>query len=312
MKRIVLISLKYFLLITSILVLVIMYCRTPNDPTPGQIIKHASLNDGHKICLIGDSGKGNQQQLIVAKALFDENCSEIRVLGDVIYPDGILTADDPLFMEKFYNPYKALIEEAGVPFYMVMGNHDYSEVPADAWLEIHKRYNKINFPSMYYIDIYDNICMVTLDTNWLFFKQYFWMRTFRQGYKEQCQLTLSFGHHPRWSVGRHGDADFHIAKFLDTTVIGKVDAYFAGHDHNLSDEGEKNGTHLFVSGAAGTGKPLGDENQRVWAYSGLGYQVLTIRNKSKKPSFEFEFVEVELDGTTRRTHSGKRIGRGIR
>ena len=41
----------------------------PKDPTPGVVVDRGEMPAGYKICLIGDSGKGNEGQYQVAKAM---------------------------------------------------------------------------------------------------------------------------------------------------------------------------------------------------------------------------------------------------
>lgn len=277
-----------FVFITSCL---ISSCfKGPVDPNPGTETKYPKLVEGHKVCVIGDSGKGHAGQDIVAKALKAEGCDSVRHTGDIIYNDGLKNRNDPEFEKKFYKQYGSMIE-AGIPFYMSVGNHDYKLKP-ETWIELAKEYEAIKLPSMYYFDIYDNICFITIDTNSRFIEQNSWFKSLKKKYKKQCKLTLAFGHHPRYSAGKHGDAIYLFKLFLDTIIDGKVDAYFAGHDHNLEDVGTLKGTHYFVSGSAAEIRPL-RRKIRNWALAKIGYMTFTIHYSSENnPYLKYYFYSV--------------------
>lgn len=282
----------------------------PDDPNPGLIINHAALPDGHKVCVIGDSGKKSSGQALVAKALLEENCDQIRHTGDIIYPDGIKSADDPEFKSRFYDYYKPIMDK-GVPFYMSVGNHDYKLEP-EAWLEIAKKYETIKMPSMYYMDIYEDICFITFDTNSRYVEQKNWMDRIQKDYTSKCSFTLAFGHHPRYSSGKHGNAFLFVKKFLNAAVKGRVDTYIAGHEHNQEDYGMKDGTQWFVSGGAGEfryikGKPP------VWAQAKLGYMIFTLHRDEKSPYMKYYFYRVhEETGVKTLEHYGALRGMGFK
>lgn len=263
------------------------------------IIESGNLEDGHKICIIGDSGMGNDGQRIVSSALQSENCNKIYLLGDAVYNDGIESASDPQLAEKFLKPYHELLKTT--EFYILMGNHDYKTNPR-AWIDIAKKYKNINFPEVVYANIFGDLCIIAFDTNDYFLQQINWIDKIKPRLNK-CKLTISMGHHPYYSVGSHGDANFIIKKFLEKTALKVSDAYFAGHDHNLSDEGMYDRTHLFVSGAASKLRAL-KSKPRVWAKSKLGYIRLTIKRVTElKVSFSFITVDPK---TTKKSidHSG--------
>ena len=61
-------------------------------------------------CLvIGDMGKGNQDQLMVAKSMKKlykkHKIKFVLGLGDNIYPDGCTSVNDPLFKTNFEDMY---------------------------------------------------------------------------------------------------------------------------------------------------------------------------------------------------------------
>jgi hypothetical protein len=92
------------------------------------------------------------------------------------------------------------------------------------------------------------------------------------------------GHRPYFSSGAHGDVTGKPKLLLDNTVIGTVDMYVSGHDHQLSDEDLKTGTKLIISGAGGKTKPL-KKKPRKWGASALGYVVLEIEENVGRYEF---------------------------
>ncbi len=275
------------------------------DPVPPTVVsENSQIADGTKICVFGDSGTAGDEQMLVASYLKEEGCDQVRVVGDIIYEDGLEGPDDQQFMDKFYDPYKEMLE-GDVPFYIALGNHDYNG-DTKAWLELANRHTSIIFPAFYYAEVWDDICFVTFDTNtwWGFFPQKDWIEESWPEISEGCSLSLAFGHHPYLSVGDHGDADSDDKDFLKEHVIGRFDAYFSGHDHDLSDEGEVDGTRLIVSGAAGKLRPLAAK-PRDFAISALGYVTLTVKREGGAPSIDYEFIVIDSENGRQVVHQGQ-------
>lgn len=227
---------------------------------------------------VGDTGKGNQGQRDVARAI-DAHCKRfgcdfVLLLGDNIYEAGVSGVDDPLFQSRFEEPYADL----SMPFYAVLGNHDYGTNGAgfDLWRgEYQVRYTarskKWRMPAEYYHfelpvgPVSANARGVraeffALDTQLLLLGKATqqkkdtaaWLRS------STAKWKIAYGHHPYISNGPHGNAGEYngvplfgttVKHYFDETICGKADFYFAGHDHTLQllDGGCK-GTSLFVAG----------------------------------------------------------------
>ena len=56
--------------------------------------------------------------------LCDIDCKLILGLGNNIYPDGVNSKNDKLFIDKFEIPYKIL--PSNIKFYNILGNRDYN------------------------------------------------------------------------------------------------------------------------------------------------------------------------------------------
>ncbi|WP_157954306.1 metallophosphoesterase [Saccharospirillum mangrovi] len=253
------------------------------ENTPG------NLPDQYRICVLGDAGTGKAEQYQVKDALLHEGCDELRMVGDVIYENGITSADDPQLYDKFLTPYADLLSDR--PFYIAMGNHDH-KADDTAWIDVAQTHENVIFPSQYYATRRGDLCFITLDTEASYLAQVRWVHNLEPAMSD-CALRIAFGHHPYFSSGHHGDANPGMKLFLRTTVMGDTDLYIAGHDHQLSDEGQLENTRLLISGAAGKLRNL-KEVPRVWGVSQLGYLVLIVH---RDPDLlEYQFKTVEEDG----------------
>ena len=271
-------------------------CKIPDlKPVKSPLLNFERMEDGYKICVIGDGGTGDENQYRVAQALSQENCDQVRYTGDVIYESGLKNPDDPQFMSKFYKPYQQMLEQ-GIPFFLMMGNHDFKGEPK-AWIEIAKRYDNIYFQNFWYAEKWDDVCFLTIEPSlYAIFGQERWIKSIKKQTPD-CKLTISGSHYPYKSVGKHGDANFIHKRFLKKHVLGKTDVYLAGHDHNLSDEGVYNNTRLLVSGAAGKLRPLARQpDPGNFAISAYGWINLIIKRDGEKVWAEYEFRVIPEEG----------------
>jgi hypothetical protein len=222
---------------------------------------------------LGDSGEGNDAQQFVANAAEvvceADGCDFALLLGDNFYDTGVTAVDDPQFITKFEQIYSQL----GIPFYVVLGNHDYGTLSND-WPrgQYQVDYSNVN-PNWILPDFWYSFSSPSGDT------QFFAMDTQRMmwdhqtdeqwaWYDEQMAASTAswkvvVAHHPYISNGQHGNAgnfeglpllDFVsgavVKDFVDTRVCGQADVYFSGHDHNRQAFDPVCGTYFIVSGAA--------------------------------------------------------------
>jgi tartrate-resistant acid phosphatase type 5 len=238
---------------------VVAASKVPRTTEPLIDARPATFIDSDAVmCILGDTGTGLPLQYAIAVAMRDQGCTDVRIVGDLIYPSGIKNPEDPLLQSKFFEPYRILFDK-GITFSLVLGNHDYKG-NEDAWFEVAKASPHLRMPFYNYAEHHaDGICIFTIDTTWTD-KLYFlnrrvalnaWLEESMEALSDQCRFSLALGHHPLKSSGRHEDATVLVGSFLNGNVVGRVDAYIAGHEHNLSDEGVHDGTHLLVSGGGG-------------------------------------------------------------
>lgn len=252
----------------------------------GHTFKHISPAETLKLCLIGDTGSEYKLQKDVALMLEKEKCDSVHFLGDLIYESGLSNSRDEEFQKKFYNYYYKLTEKDSFPrLYIILGNHDHRG-SVSAWVEISKKHDHIVFPSPWYLVKMNDLCVVHLDTNyytklWRYpagQSQKDWLKETEEKEMKDCSKRIALMHHPYENRGKsHGPSSGRIRKFQEEFIIGKYDFLIAGHEHILSDEGNKKGTHLLISGAGG--KPYPKES--------AGFLVMNWNTKKKELTYEF-------------------------
>lgn len=224
-----------------------------------------TLKDGTaKFCFIGDLGDGSETQTKVAHALKDESCHSIHMVGDLIYPSGIRSVDDPTLEKKFMRYYRPITQSGqGPKLNLVLGNHDH-QGDVKAWMDLAKQEPSVVFPHPYYLQNWNGLCIAHLDSNYYklltdFFKgqsQISWMKSNEEYMKNQCHTTVALTHHPYKSRGpNHFDAKGYMKEFHEENIVGKYHFLISGHEHILSDEGTVKGTRLLISGAGGRREP---------------------------------------------------------
>jgi hypothetical protein len=301
-------NIKYLALLISLFALA--SCKDLGSTDPGEVLINAPITLDDVICVTGDVGMGNDQQQSVSHAMEEYGCTQVRIVGDVVYPSGIKSVNDTAFFDKFYNPYQNLMFYE-VPFYITLGNHDYREEPS-AWHDVNKKYKNIIFPNYFYAEKWGDICILSIDTNLAYRKEQLdWLSLTEEKLKGECSFSIGFGHHPLYSDGKHGNGKFFVKNLLEKYVKGKLDLYVSGHDHNLSDEGLHQGTHFLVSGAGATLRPVKKESA-VFAASKYGFVAITINKLVNQTIAEFKFIVVKKDSTFVIDHQGVVVGHGIR
>ncbi len=260
----------------------------PTSP-PASVVRFVAMGDG---------GEGNTAQyengqavadLCAAKSDDRAGCDFVLYLGDNFYDAGVESVNDNQFNLKFEYPYEPL----DIPFYVVLGNHDYGGCVlgtcGTGWdfelsqyqVEYTNYSDKWTMPAEYYTFVKEHVTFFGLDTNALMWDpwystaedQYPWME------EELARATsgwkIAFGHHPYISNGRHGNAGTYegldwlaewsiadvplgagVKDFMDQHICGQVDLYLAGHDHNRQWLEPTCGTEFIVSGAAAKLTPL--------------------------------------------------------
>ena len=315
--------LSYFTLVRSI------QANTQVNKTSSKNIQtnHKSLTPQwkeEKICVFGDTGTAGKGQYLVAGALIDENCKQIRHLGDLIYPVGLKRLNDPQFERKFLAPYKHFMQEK-IPFFLTLGNHDSLGKP-EIWVELSKIHEAIQFPALYYSDSFGPVCFFNLNTprlnqisSWPFSnketkKQIQWFKKEKKKLKRNCRFSIVLGHHPYRSSGFHGNAGSNLNRFFERHVVGKIDLILSGHEHQVSEEGTYKGTHQLISGAGSKTRGISSKKEGLFSAGELGYIVIkfTEDEKNKTVIAKYSLYSVTDEGKKVLNKQGSITGQGIR
>lgn len=212
---------------------------------------------------IGDSGTGKNSQKDVAasmaKVAQQEPVSFILLLGDNFYSSGVDSVNDEQWRTKFEDVYTGL----DVPFYAILGNHDYRKNP-QAQVEYTAYSKRWKMPEKYYtfterIDSATTAQFFMINTTPLTGSHYeqngyeermlVWLE--QQLQKSKATWKIVAGHHPVYSNGRHGDTRELIVKVKPLLEKYGVHLYLCGHDHSLQLIKPVGGVHYIVSGGGG-------------------------------------------------------------
>lgn len=251
-----------------------------------------------KFCLLGDLGRNTAHQKAMAEALDREDCHRIFFLGDLVYPSGIDSVNDPGLQSKFLDYYLPLLEKnPDLYINLVLGNHDHKGDPA-AWRDVAKRHEGFFFPYYYYMIDYGGLCMVAMDTSFYYYtkmvaeagEQSTWLLKLQPRLKE-CEVKVALTHHPLKGDSYAGSMDWNgatggLKAFLEGSVIGKFDLHITGHVHVLVDDGKDEGTRMLISGTGGEilggGRP--------------GFVILRWEpHNPKRVGYSFRYIDVDVN-----------------
>ncbi|CAF0755083.1 unnamed protein product [Brachionus calyciflorus] len=179
-------------------------------------------------------------------------------LGDNFYFDGVKSVDDKRFKLSFEDVF--LDQE--IPWFFILGNHDYLGNP-HAQIEYTERSKRWILPNYNYsISVNINqgknklIYILMIDTVLLSQETEFRDRSNKvktlnvtdhkkNDYFQEIEETLKkislekypyvivAGHYPVWSVSEHGPTKILVDKLRPLLHKYKVNAYFAGHEHDM-------------------------------------------------------------------------------
>jgi DNA repair exonuclease SbcCD nuclease subunit len=308
MKRHIDIKLKNRFLLVQILFLLVLALPVFSE--------EINVTQDSTFCFVGDTGHVNEIQKNVADALADSECNAIWHTGDIVYPDGISSKDDPRFIANFLRPFNKVFNKK-IPFFLTLGNHDYKKEPK-SYLEIAKNNSLIVYPNNYYSNKYGKLCIFSLDTTifdklYLFYKrreQKSWLRKIKEDMTSSCELSIAVAHHPLFSSGDRKNATPQLSRFLETDIFGTFDLYIAGHNHVLADEGERRGTRQLISGTGSLpgGSPE-EQPEGKFNVETPGFLKLELKEIDNKVVAEYSFIQAQDNLVL---WEGLKIGSGIR
>jgi acid phosphatase len=168
--------------------------------------------------IIGDQGTGGMEQRKVAQAMAQEAIEEpvqfVVLLGDNFYPSGVKSINDQQWNGKFEDMYSS--PSLQVPFYAVLGNHDYRENPL-AQVSYSQKSSQWKMPDEYYtfsfmIGRSSEVRFFAIDTTLIVNKspssqqQIQWLE--RELRKSQAHWKIVYGHHHIYSYGYYGENNY--------------------------------------------------------------------------------------------------------
>jgi tartrate-resistant acid phosphatase type 5 len=207
--------------------------------------------------IFGDWGRGgafHQRDVANQMGLAAEKRPSrfIVSVGDNFYEKGVQSAADPQWKSSFEGVYTA--PSLGVPWYAILGNHDYKGRP-QAQLDYAKTHPSWKMPARYFsqiepIDEKEKVEFFFIDTS-PFVEEYRDKADMRDEIISQdmsaqvrwldqalsnstAAWKIVIGHHPIFSGGsEHGDQPELIRAINPLLEKHRVPAYFNGHDHDL-------------------------------------------------------------------------------
>lgn len=251
--------------------------------------------------VVGDWGRnGEFHQKDVAQQMGLEatknHSAFVLSMGDNFYPDGVISTTDPQWNKSFEDIYTNY--SLNIPWFTAFGNHDYRG-NIQAQLDYSKISRRWRTSERYYSfektipNTSEKALFVFIDTNP--FDETLSRNSHsdlasqdKQAQLEWLEKTLSttkatwkivIGHHPLYTTGVRRDKMLDVRKaILPIFEKYKVNAYLAGHEHDLQHQKLEGFTHYFVSGAGSEIRPVTqDEKQTKFAISDHGFMSMQLQ-----------------------------------
>jgi hypothetical protein len=249
-----------------------------------------------RVLAFGDFGNGSAAQKSTADTIAayhrDRRFDLAITLGDNFYDRGMESPADPRWETWFEQLYGRL----GVTFYATLGNHDWGHPDSPAAEILYSAKSQTwRMPAAYYTFTAGSVQFFAIDTQSVAVsdKQLQWLD--HAIAISQARWKIVYGHHPIYSGGAYEDRPDLITRLLPL-LRNRVDAIFAGHDHNLQVIKPEAGVHFFIAGGGGAGLyDLRPYERSVFASRSNGFAVIdadrdqlgvTLVDASGKPVYE--------------------------
>ena len=271
---------------------------------------------------VGDcgTGAGGQRDVAIsmAKKAAEDSISFVLYLGDNFYENGVSSVSDEQWKTAFEDVYDQ--PSLNVPFYAVLGNHDYRENP-QAQVEYTKTSKRWTMPARYYsfvepIDDSSDVEIFCLDTNPLAYlshgeaegladtsaamKQIHWFS--QQLRQSKARWRIVIGHHTIYSNGEHGDNKTLQYLLEPLFVKYRVDFYLCGHDHDLELLKPVHGVTYIVTGAGGKHRDVRWTENTLYAETNLGFTFFRISRTEAVVEFLKRSGKVDFAWTSHKSN----------
>jgi len=251
-----------------------------------------------QIFAVGDTGAENEGQRIVSRQMAawarTNPIDFVLFLGDNFYGRGVKSILDEQWKTKFEDIYYQ--ESLQIPFYAVLGNHDYYKNP-EAQVDYSLVSKRWKMPSRFYqftkkIDEDTAIDFFALDTESLLRGngegQLEWLE---QGLKKsKAHWKIVFSHHPLYSGGKKRKETLELRTLLELLLVKYgVDLYVSGHNHSVELTKPIAGVRYLVSGAGARPRDVYWGEHTQFADAELGFAWLII----SKDKIDVNFINNE-------------------
>lgn len=240
----------------------------------------------------GDGGTGRTGQRRVAEAVDryceTQRCDFVALLGDNIYPDGVISVDDPQWQRKFEGPYAAL----DLVFRPALGNHDHHG-DVSAQVQYSERSERWDMPASYYSFEQGSAAFFVLDTERMDWRQRRWLA---RGLRHSSAVwNIVYGHHPLLSYGRHGPEQS-VRRQIGCLVERHADFYLAGHDHDQQVLRGQRAVYVVMGSGGVKTRAVEQGPETQFAVSGKGFGHLLLQGDTAR------LTVVGADGSIRFEH----------
>jgi tartrate-resistant acid phosphatase type 5 len=246
---------------------------------PPPLFSAAPAGKPIRVLAFGDFGTGSPAQKQTAAAMVAYHKLHPfnfgLTLGDNFYVRGLGSPDDP----RWQTEWEQLYSPMHIPFYAVLGNHDWSgpDSPA-AEILYSARSQSWHMPAPYYTFTAGSVQFFAFDTPAIDEAELKWLD--EELAKSTAQWKVVYGHYHIYSATR-GDNKELIARLLPVLKKNHVDVYLNGHDHNLQELKPEGSVHFFVSGGGGAGLyEMNPYDRSVFRQKLNGFTVLEADEKS--------------------------------
>ena len=240
------------------------------------------------IILLGDQGCGNKNARRVAGLMEDyaakNDISFVMGVGDNIYQNGASSVNDPRFKTHFEEIFYH--DHLDIPFYMVLGNHDY-EGSVEAQISYSSVSERWNIPAPFYtfnrfLPSGEKVSFFGIDTyeleNSSGTQQLEWLAT-KLNNASDARWRIVYGHHPLYNNGNYGDQHKMIEKLAPLFEKYKVHLYASGHEHNIQYLSKKQYTSYIVTGSGCKVGISECKDNTIYNANQLGFTGLKISGK---------------------------------
>ncbi|MES2744646.1 MAG: metallophosphoesterase [Bdellovibrionota bacterium] len=255
-----------------------------------------SVGTSAELILVGDMGTGGEDQKRLAAAM-NTYCEShplaaIIFLGDNFYPHGVKTTEDPQWESIFRTPY-GLSCLKNIPFYALLGNHDYKGNPS-AQIAYHSKSPEWNMPHRFYDLQFGKLLSLTmLDTNILDIcglSSYCTLDFLRESLKtSDSNFKIVLGHHPIVSSSSKYPRNFQ-GNVLERILCDQAHYYIAGHSHHLEHltAGNcKTPLDLFIVGGGGADLYEVKEWQKETRFAQSAFGFMSLKVDAESLTFTF-------------------------